>query len=140
MIRFYKSDDIKQINKLGKFLWENYNFKLDIFSKCIVLINEGNIIGFAIYSIIYERAELIDIVIDINYRNKGFGKKLMMFILDEIRSNNCKNITLEVSARNNNAIRFYESLGFEKINLIKGYYFDRKKGLSDDGYLMQLII
>lgn len=64
LIRNYIKEDINNINKLGRLLHNNYDFSLDDFSFCKVITEDNNIIGFVIYSVIYERAEIIDIVIE----------------------------------------------------------------------------
>lgn len=138
MIRFYCDSDIESITKLGSQLHNNYKFKLDTFSKCIVLIKEEKLIGFAVYSLIYERAELIDIIINVSNRKKGYGKKLLDFVLRDAISNKCENITLEVCVNNMDAINLYSNMGFKKIRLIKNYYFNKKCNQYFDGYIMEL--
>lgn len=138
MIRFYCENDIQYINKLGNYLHNNYKFKLDIFSKCIVFIDKGNFAGFAVYSIIYERAELVDIIVEPYYRKKGFGTKILNVVIMDAISSNCNNITLEVNVKNVDAIKFYMNFGFKIIRLIKNYYFDKKNNEYFDGYLMEL--
>ncbi len=138
MIRFYCDSDIESITKLGSQLHNNYKFKLDTFSKCIVLIKEEKLIGFAVYSLIYERAELIDIIINVSNRKKGYGKKLLDFVLREVISNKCESITLEVCVNNMDAINLYSNMGFKKVRLIKNYYFNKKCNQYFDGYIMEL--
>ena len=70
IVRTYRKQDISYINKLGSQLHDNYKFNLDSFSNCFVCEFEDKILGFVTYSIIYERAEIIDIVINENYRRR----------------------------------------------------------------------
>lgn len=58
------------------------------------------------------------------YQNKGIGSNLMRKILSVIKTNQ-KNIFLTVDPKNDKAISLYENFGFEKAQLIKGFY--RKK-------------
>jgi ribosomal protein S18 acetylase RimI-like enzyme len=46
-------------------------------------------------------------------RDKGIGKKLMEIHLDWLKTNGCRDIKIAVSHENDNAINFYESLGFK---------------------------
>ncbi len=131
MIRYYNNNDIPYINKLGIQLHDNYKFDLDIYSKCLVIDNNG-IIGFITYSIIYDRAEIIDIVVSVNNREKGLGRKLLQYVINDCKSNNCKSITLEVRKSNETAINFYKNNGFNIISTRKNYYKE------EDGYLMCL--
>ena len=138
MIRNYIESDITEITKLGSFLHKNYKFKLDVFSKCLVCVLEEKLVGFIVYSIMYERAEIIDIVVDSDYRERGYGKCLISAALDEIKSNKCQNVTLEVSSGNAIAIKFYSNFGFKKVREIKSYYFDIESNVCHDAYLMEL--
>ena len=83
-IRNYIKEDINDINKFGSLLHNNYKFNLDDFSFCKVITEENNIIGFIIYSIIYERAEIVDIIIDPSKRKEGYGIKLLCNVIDII--------------------------------------------------------
>ncbi len=130
MIRDYIDLDISSIEILGKELHDNYKFSLDTFSKCKIVELNNSVIGFITYSIIYDRAEIIDIIIKEEFRNKGYAKKLIDEAIKDIKSNNCQNITLEVR-KTNPAVNFYIKLGFEIVSIRKGYY----NGI--DGYLME---
>ncbi len=130
-INIYKKEDIPMITSLATKLHDNYIFNLDTYSNCLVLEEDDNIIGFISYSIIYDRAEIIDVIIDEKYRNKGYGKKLVSEVIDLAFSNNCNNITLEVSTLNKVAIKLYKNMGFEIVGIRKKYYKD------NDGYLMK---
>lgn len=131
LIRNYIKEDIKNINKLGATLHFNYQFKLDDFSNCLVIEDDDIFLGFIIYSIIYERAEIVDIIINPNYRNKGYGYLLIDKVINDIKDKDVDNITLEVNQNNLSAIRLYEKQGFKICAQRKNYYNDQ------DGYLMK---
>lgn len=131
IIKNFDAKDIDRINYLGNLLHENYVFDLDVFSRCLVMQIDSVVIGYVVYSIIYERAEIIDIIIDPLYRNKSYGYKLLLSCIEDIRLNNCKNITLEVNSNNKAAICLYKKLGF-KIEAVREKYY----GIND-GYLMK---
>lgn len=131
LIRNYIKEDINNINKLGRLLHNNYDFSLNDFSFCKVITEDNNIIGFVIYSVIYERAEIIDIVIEPKKRKKGYGIKLLNKIIDIIKEKNVDNITLEVNQNNIPAINLYKKVGFEICAERKNYYN------GENGYLMK---
>ena len=64
-------------------------------------------------------------------RFRGYGSKLLNFIVEMIRKNGCVNITLEVNSTNVAAINLYNKLGFEVVAVRKKYYGE------NDGYLMK---
>ena len=131
LIRNYVNKDINGINELGKLLHKNYQFYKDEFLTCVVVEEDNKIIGFATYSIIYERGEIVDIIIQPKMRFRGYGSKLLNFIVEMIRKNGCVNITLEVNSTNVAAINLYNKLGFEVVAVRKKYYGE------NDGYLMK---
>lgn len=131
LIRNYVNKDINGINELGKLLHKNYQFYKDEFLNCVVVEENNKIIGFATYSIIYERGEIVDIIIEPKMRFRGYGLKLLNFIVEMIRKNGCVNITLEVNSTNVAAINLYNKLGFEVVAARKKYYGE------NDGYLMK---
>ncbi len=45
-------------------------------------------------------------------RGRGIGKELMNRHIKWLKSNGCEDITITVSQENNNAITFYQSIGF----------------------------
>ena len=130
-IRFYNLNDLDLICKLGKNLHKNYSFNLDQFSYCLVIEKDNYIIGFVTYSIIYEIAEIIDIIVEEKERKKGYGKKLIKKVIYIAKDNNCNNITLEVNENNFFAIDFYKSLDFKIVAKRKSYYN------NENGYLMK---
>lgn len=130
LIRKYEINDKNKIEHIGKLLHDNYTFNLDDFSKCLVIIDDNKIVGFIVYSIIYERSEIVDIVIDSDYRKKSYGYKLLECAINDIIKNNCENISLEVNSINIPAINLYKKFNFNTVSVRKKYY-----GISD-AYLM----
>jgi len=54
-----------------------------------------------------------DICVDENARGKGIAKSLYGFASDFAKTENCYNITLNVWAGNDTAIKFYEAMGLK---------------------------
>ncbi|MEE0699626.1 MAG: ribosomal protein S18-alanine N-acetyltransferase [Bacilli bacterium] len=134
IIRKYRESDINRITELGKNLHDNYKFDLDVFSSCMICEQNDGIIGFITYSIIYDRAEIVDAYIDARYRRKKYGSRLLEKIIDECKKRNCNNITLEVNQLNQPALDFYYKYGF-KIVANKTHYYNNGR---DDAYVMEL--
>ena len=136
MVREAKLEDDESIKTLGKLLNSNYDnlFKLknilsDKFNKVYVYVINDLIIGFIHIIELDETIEIINIVIDPNYRHQGIGSSLISHIIENAKYS-VKEITLEVSSDNSDAINFYSKHEFKIINVRKCYY-DGK-----DGYLM----
>ena len=58
-----------------------------------------------------------DLCVDEKERGKGIGKKLYFHVLDYAKNNDYYNVTLNVWAKNEKALRFYESLGLKMRNI-----------------------
>ena len=80
---------------------------------------DNKYVGFIIYTILYENAEIIDLYVSSDYRRRGIAKELLKKVID---NKNIKNITLEVNINNKNAIMLYNSVGFKEVSIRKGYY------------------
>ena len=113
-------------NSFINYEYINNEYKNNPFFKLLV-IEEESIIGYLYYSDIYERIEINQIEVDLSYRNKGYGSKLIKYLID----NTNKSITLEVRIDNNPAISLYKKFDFKEVSIRKNYY----NGV--DGILME---
>ena len=101
------------------------------FTKVFVIKEQEELIGLMILDIIYERMELVQIIVKEEHRQKGYATKLMDYMLNLAKTKKLENITLEVSEDNKGAISLYEKFGFEKCAIRSGYY------QGTDGILME---
>ena len=131
IIRKYRKTDVLKIENLGNLLHNNYKFLLDEFSDTLVIDDTDEIVGFIVYSIIYDRAEIVDMIIAEKKRKQGYGYCLLNYCIEKIKNKNCNNITLEVNTNNTPAINLYKKLGFDIVATRSKYYNDQ------DGYLMK---
>lgn len=122
-----KNVNIELLKELFKEYKENYKVINNDFTHNYCYVIDDKIIGFIIYSTIYENTEIIDIFVSKDYRNKNIGYKLLNKVLEENKNNN---ITLEVNVTNKIAINLYKKLNFEVVATRKEYY----NGV--DAYLM----
>jgi ribosomal-protein-alanine N-acetyltransferase len=89
---------------------------------CNVAEVRRDIAGYAIMSSGAGEAHVLNVCVRIDYRDHGLGRYLMNMLFDEARRIHCSDIFLEVRPSNPSAIHLYESLGFQKIGVRKGYY------------------
>ena len=121
--------DLPKINELEKQLNLNKT-KLNFFNqtllnenfKFIKLVLHKQIIGFLQFSLNKCDCDIISIGVTQKSQKMGHGKLLIEYL----KSLNLKNIFVEVSTNNRNAIKFYYSLNFFKIGLRKNYYKKQK--------------
>ena len=136
MIRKAKLQDENQINKLGELLNPNYAklFKLkDIlkekYSWIYVYEDNNRIKGFLHATVLDETVDIVNIVVDPNYRNQKIASNLLDYLITDLPTT-IKLITLEVSVENIPAVNLYQKFGFEIVNCRKNYY------PHGDAYLM----
>ena len=111
--------DIKLIENLFKEYKEKYNPIINDYTFILSYKENDKYVGFLIYQVLYEKAEIIDIFVLDEYRNKGIGKALINKMLE---NKEIKSVTLEVKKDNKLGILLYNSLGFKEVAVRKGYY------------------
>jgi len=137
MIEIANINDYEKICELGKFLnkdFEKLNTKESLFNDYTYILiykNDVEIIGFIHYEIMYETANILNIVVNPEYRRMKIGTYLINNMLSSLCNKNIENIMLEVNENNINAISFYKKFNFEIINIRKKYYN------SEDAYIME---
>ena len=82
----------------------------------------NNILGFAWILKILDEADITNIVVKKDYRNKGIGTMLLKHLILEAKKQNLLTITLEVNEKNKNAILLYKKFKFEELGIRKKYY------------------
>ena len=98
--------------------------------KICYYLNE-KVIGYLEYSLIYDRIEIDNFLVNTNKRGQGIGKKLLSYLIVIAINNHVVNITLEVRKSNEIARELYKKFGFREVALRKFYYGD------EDGILME---
>ena len=139
MIRAVTSADVSKIADLFyKSMpspWKAEDIEGVITSPTMVgwVLEENDAIKCAILlQICLDEAEILSIATDPAERRKGYAKALLSYVLRELGQE--VNVFLEVREKNENAIRFYESMHFSVYGMRKGYY----KSPSDNAILMKL--
>lgn len=90
-------------------------------SNITLVIENKKVFGYMLVIMMYEEFHIGSICIDENYRNLGYGEKLLKSFFD-ITDSFGYDTTLEVRYDNYSAIKLYEKLGFEKSGIRKNYY------------------
>lgn len=125
MIKEFNSKYLDEVYKLGKIINSNfdnlYNEQSlnDGVNRTILYTINHNLIGFLHFQQIFDEIDIINLAIDVDYRNMGYATDLLNY-LEKLSSG--RRITLEVSEANNIAINLYRKCGFKEIGRRKGYY------------------
>lgn len=104
-------------------------WKLSTFADCftkpyygVFAFHGQEVIGYAIVLEVVDEATLMDIAVDSAFRGKGIGRSLVEFVVNHSLLHGVNEMWLEVRESNHNAIKLYESSGFEHIETRKNYY------------------
>ena len=88
------------------------------------VINTANyeVIGYCLYQVLFEQAEILRIGTHPNYQRQGIASKIFAKLNEVLKIQAVEALLLEVRADNTAAIALYEQQGFTMIHRRKGYY------------------
>ncbi len=117
--------------------WTRQGFldALNLSNTCyLVAVERNEICGYCgLYQSLYE-ADIVNVAVAENHRQKGIGRKLIEALLLEGKQMGINRFLLEVRVSNQPAITLYQSVGFTLDGTRKGFY-DKPK---EDAYLLSL--
>lgn len=119
--------------------WPEQVFYEDIvspYSYPFVIEWNGTLAGYAILWVGVDEGHLTNIAVGKNYQRKAIAKQLLSYILQLAASLELAQIVLEVRPSNLPAIKLYESFGFERLTIRKGYY----KNPAEDCLVMRKVL
>lgn len=100
--------------------------------------NNDEVVGYCLYQVLFEQAEIFRIGTHPNYQRQGIASQIFVRLNEELKNQQVEALLLEVRADNIAAIALYEQQGFTIIHSRKGYY---QVGLQSaiDALMMQRI-
>ena len=139
MIELMKKEDLAQVilieNDSFPNPWNEAYFIHELNSNDIcelyVLKENDEVIAYGDIWYMFENCDLTNIAVKRQYRNKGYGSKLLKYLIKTARKKGCEFMHLEVDVLNDAAINLYKKYGFEIVRTRKGYYEN-----GDDAYDM----
>lgn len=105
---------------------------------CLVLERDGVVTGYAILSIAAGEAHVLNLCVDPDYRNQGFGDRLLDEILQRARQSGVEEVFLEVRPSNVNALSLYRKKGFRQVATRRAYY--QAKAGREDAEVLSLVL
>lgn len=85
---------------------------------------EGRVVGYVGMWHVLDEAQVTNLAVHPEHRRKGIGTTLLAALAVKAKAEGIETILLEVRERNIAAIALYESMGFVRDGLRKGYYPD----------------
>lgn len=131
-LRSCRPSDLKRTNEI-----EKCSFCIDAYSQerldglyrnhpddFIVAEKDDSVLGYIIVCGEGNFANFISLAVDKDYRYLGVGSLLVSFMLARFKRRGFKKAFLEVRTTNEEALSFYQNLGFKIIETVENYYKD----------------
>ena len=118
-------DAIMAIERVNfPFPWTEGNFKDSMNSgyMCLVMEQGKQLMGYAILMMVLDEAHLLNISVAQSHQGKGWGRYLLVQMMEMGREKGGLNMFLEVRPSNHSALGLYESMGFNEMGIRPGYY------------------
>ncbi len=107
-----------------EFPWTRGNLSDSLLAgySCCVLDWADEILGYAILMQGVDEVHLLNFSIAGPWQGHGLGRRFLAWLCDDLCRRGVGSMLLEVRPSNSAALRLYESFGFRRIGLRKGYY------------------
>jgi ribosomal-protein-alanine N-acetyltransferase len=118
-------DAIMAIERVNfPFPWTEGNFKDSMNSgyMCLVMEQGKQLMGYAILMMVLDEAHLLNISVAQSHQGQGWGRYLLIQMMEIGREKGGLNMFLEVRPSNHSALGLYESMGFNEMGIRPGYY------------------
>jgi ribosomal-protein-alanine N-acetyltransferase len=121
-------EDIAQVSDIERrsydFPWSHGVFRDCLLAgyHCTVIVREEAVVGYAILSVAAGEAHILNLCVDPNFRELGYGERLLDEILKMAHSAEVREVFLEVRPSNEKAIALYRKKGFRQIANRPAYY------------------
>ena len=93
---------------------------------------EHTIVGYIVFSVLHEEAQILNIAVPAAHRRQGIGKYLLASALKMIQAHDGREVFLEVAVSNLPAQYLYRQFGFRICGIRKNYY-----GRYKDAYVFR---
>lgn len=89
---------------------------------CWVAELDGRFAGYAVFINAVEECHLLNLCVDPELQGCGYGRQLLNHVLAHAKEYQAACVFLEVRPSNANAVKLYESEGFNEVGIRKQYY------------------
>ena len=128
--------DSKTISLWSKRQWAN-EFKKDG-TKVIGILLENIIIGVCVFQLVLDEAQINYFVVNQKFRERGYGSRLMNYLIVLCEDLKINKILLEVSQKNITADKFYSHFDFFTVGIRRNYYKNGSDALLKEKDLKQI--
>lgn len=140
--RKWKYEDVLKIAELEVACFSDpWNYRMfaesfsSNFSYGVVAEEGGEVVAYALETILFETAEIQNVAVAEAHRRKGIAEKLMELLEKEAFDRGAENSLLEVRVSNAPAMRMYLKRGYVGVFARKKYYPD-----GEDALIMKKVL
>lgn len=139
MIELMTLEDLDQVLEIEKDSfndpWTRKYFEDELNNKelCALFVDKENdeIIAYGSEWYMFENCDIVNIAVKKEYRQKGYGQKMLDHLIKSAKEKECGFVHLEVRTNNNEALSLYKKNGFMITRIREKYYAN-----GDDAYDM----
>jgi ribosomal-protein-alanine N-acetyltransferase len=108
-------------------------------SVCLGAFEGDRLVGYIVNSRYVDAWHVMNVAVDPDFQRRGIATRLLERLFELTADSDGRGYTLEVRVSNEDAIRLYEKLGFERHGIRRGYYTDNREDAlimwreADDG-------
>lgn len=143
IVRSMNINDLEEIVNIEKDLykspWNEKQFKYELeeneFSYIFVLENEGVIVGYYGFWVMFEDCDITKVSIRKEFQGMKLSNILMTDCFERVKALGCTKINLEVRTTNERAINLYKKYGFQDVIIRKNYY-----GKNEDALILSKVL
>jgi ribosomal-protein-alanine N-acetyltransferase len=99
-----------------------FNDCLRVGYSCWTLEENGQIIAYGVMTIAVGECHILNLCVDKNFQNNGYGKIMLDYLLDQAKRHNAEVAFLEVRPSNEVARNLYIQTGFNEVGMRRNYY------------------
>ena len=96
-------------------------------SICLGAFEGDQLVGYVVNSRYVDAWHVMNVAVDPEQQRRGIATRLLEHLFELTRDDQRRGYTLEVRVSNKEAIALYESLGFVRQGLRRGYYTDNRE-------------
>jgi ribosomal-protein-alanine N-acetyltransferase len=118
-------DQVMEIEQQSyQFPWTEGIFRDCLAGKyfCTLYSRKELILGYTVSQFVVDECHLLNLCVRPEERNRGIGKKMIDFLLNQARRRGIQSVFLEVRVSNAAAIHLYQQQGFNEVGLRADYY------------------
>jgi len=96
-------------------------------SICLGAYEGDRLVGYIVNSRYVDAWHVMNVAVDPDFQRRGIASRLIERLFELTVEDDGRGYTLEVRVSNEEAIKLYEKLGFERHGIRRGYYTDNRE-------------